>query len=305
MPRQYVPPDLTDVVAVVAGATRGCGRGIAVELGASGATVYCTGRSTRQTRSPINRSETIDETAELVTSAGGKGIAVPVDHCEADQIQALIQRVNSEQGKLNVWVSSVWGGESLVEWGRPLWDMDMPKAATLLKQAVLSHVLSAHAALPLLLKSPGGLILGMTDGDSYDYRGQFIYDMAKVGVIRVAQNIARDVAQYAPDSTLTSLALAPGFLRSEEMLTTMGVTEETWFEGIRQHGRHWAASETPRYVGRAVAQLAADPNRQEKNGKALATWHLKDEYGLCEPDGRVPGEDVEELVARYGARSES
>jgi NAD(P)-dependent dehydrogenase (short-subunit alcohol dehydrogenase family) len=301
---RYQVPDLNGVVAVVAGATRGCGRGIAVELGAAGATVYCTGRSTRQHRSPVNRPETIEETAEMVTQAGGRGIAVRVDHTEPSEVQALVSQVEAEQGQLDVWVSSVWGGESLLEWGLPLWDMDVEKATLLLKQAVLSHVLSAHAALPLLLRSPrGGLIVGMTDGDGYHYRGQFIYDLVKVGVTRVAENIVHDLTQYAPTARLTSVAFTPGFLRSEEMLTTFGVTQETWFEAIREHGHSWAASETPRYAGRAIARLVADPNRHDKNGKALATWHLKDEYQLCEPGGRVPGEDADELVALYGASS--
>lgn len=300
MPREYTPPDLHGIVAVVAGATRGCGRGIAVELGAAGATVYCTGRSTRESRSPVNRTETIEETAELITQAGGHGIAVRVDHTEAEEVAALVQRVEAEQGKLNVWVSSVWGGESLVQWGIPLWEMDITRATTLLKQAVLSHVLNAHAALPLLLKTPGSVYVGMTDGDSYGYRGQFIYDLAKVGVIRVAENAARDTIQYAPEAELTSVALSPGFLRSEEMLTHFGVTEETWFKAIREQGRAWAESETPRYAGRAVARLVADPNRRLKNGTALATWNLKDEYQLSEPDGRIPGEDADELVTRFG-----
>lgn len=299
MPREYTPPDLAGMVAVVAGATRGCGRGIAVELGAAGATVYCTGRSTRESRSPINRPETIEETAERVQEAGGQGIPVRVDHSEPDEVAALIRRIEAEQGKLNIWVSSVWGGESLTEWGHPIWEMDMEKAAILLKQAVFTHVLNASTALPLLLKTGNGLIVGMTDGDGYHYRGQFVYDLAKVGVIRVAENIAQDVARYASDSGLISVALTPGFLRSEEMLTTMKVTEDRWFEAIREQGRAWAESETPRYAGRALTKLAADPNRHEKNGKALATWTLKDEYGLCEPDGRVPGEDADELVARY------
>ncbi len=199
-------------------------------------------------------------------------------------------------------MSSVWGGESLVDWGLPVWDLDMAKAGTLLEQAVFTHVLNAHAALPLLRRSSrGGLLVGMTDGDGYHYRGQFVYDLAKVGVIRVAENAARDLDQYAPDSRVTSVAFTPGFLRSEEMLTRMGVTAETWFEAIREHGHSWAASETPRYAGRAIAKLAGDPARHEKHGKALSTWGLSDEYGLCEPDGRVPGEDADELVARYGA----
>lgn len=301
MPREYTPPDLKNVVAVVAGATRGCGRGIAEELGAAGATVYCSGRSTCQSRSPVNRPETIEETAELVTRAGGRGIAVRVDHTEPAEVESFVKRVEAEQGRLNVWVNSVWGGESLVEWDRPIWDMDVAKVATLLKQAVWSHVLNAHAALPLLLKSPSGLIVGMTDGDGYHYRGSFIYDLVKVGVTRVAENVARDADQYAAQAQLTSVAFTPGFLRSEEMLDFFGVTEETWRDAIKTQGRHWAESETPRYAGRAITQLVADPNRHQKNGKALATWHLKDEYGLCEPDGRVPGEDADELVARYGA----
>lgn len=298
MPR-YVTPDLRGTVAVVAGATRGCGRGIAVELGAAGATVYCTGRSTRAGRSPMNRPETIEETAQQVTDAGGVGIAVRVDHTDPEQVQTLVRQVETEQRRLNVWVSSVWGGESLIEWDVPLWQMDLDKAQVLLKQAVFSHVLSAHAALPLLLKSPDSLIVGMTDGDGYHYRGSFLYDLVKVGVTRVAENVSRDAGQYAPDARLTSVALTPGFLRSEEMLAHFGVTADTWQEAIRTQGRHWACSETPRYAGRAVARLAADPNRHAKNGQALATWHLKDEYGLCEPDGRIPGEDADELVARY------
>jgi NAD(P)-dependent dehydrogenase (short-subunit alcohol dehydrogenase family) len=227
-------------VAVVAGATRGAGRGIAVELGATGATVYCTGRSVRGRPSDLNRPETVDETAELVTAAGGQGIAVRTDHTNEEEVRALFERVRREQnGRLDILVNDVWGGESLVSWGTPFWEQDLEAAAKLLERAVFSHIVTSRYGVPLMVARGEGLIIEITDGDTLDYRGNFLYDLVKTSVIRLAVGMAGDLSgrmvTTEPGGKLerqalkiTALALTPGFLRSEEMLDHFGVTEANW-----------------------------------------------------------------------------
>ncbi len=274
--------NLKGQIAVVAGATRGCGRGIAVELGAAGATVYCTGRSTRGHPSDLNRPETIEETAELVAQAGGKGIAVQVDHTEEDQVKDLFERVKAEQGKLDILVNDVWGGDSLIEWGKPFWELDMAQGWRLLERSVYSHLLTSRHAVPLMLEH-AGLIIEVTDGDSLSYRGHFFYDLVKTSVIRIAHNLAQELK----NTRLTAVALTPGFLRSEAMLEHFGVSEANWRDAIAQDP-YYAESETPHYIGRAVVALASDPDVHKKAGRALATWHLAREYGFRDIDGRAP-----------------
>jgi len=277
---------LKGTVALVAGSTRGAGRAIATELGAAGATVYCTGRSTRGNPSPIGRPETIEETAEIVTAHGGVGIPVRCDHTEVGQVRALVERIHDEQGgRLDVLVNDVWGGESLAEW-KPFWECDLEKGLALLRQAVHSHLITAHLCLPLLRARGTGLVVEVTDGDDYRYRGALFYDLVKISVIRIAEDLARDL-EKAGDSGVTALAVTPGFLRSEEMLAHFGVTEANWRDAAAKEP-YFAYSETPRYVGRAVAALAADPKVREKAGKALATWHLYKEYGFTDLDGTQP-----------------
>lgn len=284
-------------IAVVAGATRGAGRGIAVELGEAGATVYCTGRSTKNNPSDLNRPETIEETAELVTKAGGQGIAVRVDHTKEDEVKALFEKVKAEQGKLDILVNDIWGGEKLVEWGKPFYELDLEKGFKLLERSIFTHIITSKYALPLMIERNQGLIIEITDGDGLYYRGNMFYDLVKTTVIRLAHNMAADLqggvgllgTQTQPSKRfdITALALTPGFLRSEEMLEAFGVTETTWQEGAKKDP-YFAESETPHYIGRAVVALASDPNVNEKHGKALATWHLSREYNFKDIDGRQP-----------------
>jgi len=278
---------LRNKVAVVAGATRGAGRAIAVELGAAGATVYCTGRSVRGQRSDINRVETIDETAEMVTARGGVGIAVRVDHSKPAEVEAFFQRVAAEQqGQLDILVNDVWGGEALVEFGKAFWEMDLTKALTMIERAIFTHIITSHYGAPLMVARNQGLIIEVTDGDSLTYRGMLAYDFAKTGVIRLALAQAEDLKEKGLDG-ITALALTPGFLRSEQMLDHFGVTEATWRDQI-ERDPYFASSETPAYIGRAVVALATDPNVHQKHGQAWATWTLSDEYGFTDVDGSRP-----------------
>ena len=271
-------------VALVAGGTRGAGRGIAVELGAAGATVYVTGRTTRASRSPMNRPETIEETAELVEAAGGRGIAVQVDHSAPQQVRELVERIAEEQdGRLDVLVNDVWGGDPLTSWADRFWEHSLEDGLKLLHQAVDTHIITSHHAVPLMVARKSGLVVEVTDGVSDDYRGTLFYDLAKASVIRLARAQAADLE----NTGVTALALTPGFLRSEAMLDHFGVTADTWRDAIAKD-RHFAASETPHYVGRAVAALAADPDVARWNGQALSSWQLMHEYGFTDIDGTRP-----------------
>jgi NAD(P)-dependent dehydrogenase (short-subunit alcohol dehydrogenase family) len=274
-------------VALVAGATRGAGRGIAVELGAAGATVYVTGRSTRQRRSEMDRPETIEETAELVTAAGGRGIAVPVDHLESDQVRALVERIDRERGRLDVLVNDIWGGELLFSWTDRLWEHSLDKGLRILRLAIDTHIITSHHALPLLIKRPGGLVIEVTDGtaeyNADHYRVSFFYDLAKTSVTRMAFAQAKELAPH----DATAVSLTPGWLRSEIMLDTYGVTEATWRDALAVQP-HFAISETPAYTGRAVVALATDPQVSRWNGRSLSTGQLAREYGFTDVDGSRP-----------------
>lgn len=271
-------------VAVVAGATRGAGRGIACMLGEAGATVYCTGRSVRGgLASGSARPETIEETAEMVTGYGGTGIPAQVDHLDATQVQALFGRVQAEQGRLDILVNDIWGGDELAEWGTPFWEQSLDKGFTMLERAIHTHIITARFGAPLLVAQGRGLLVEITDGDSPTYRGNFFYDLVKSSVIRMAYAMAEELRPHG----VTALAVTPGFLRSEAMLDLFGVTEANWQEGA-QRDPHFIASETPYFVGRAIAALAADPNVAQKAGGVYASWTLSDEYGFRDIDGRQP-----------------
>ncbi|EFL36801.1 2-hydroxycyclohexanecarboxyl-CoA dehydrogenase [Streptomyces viridochromogenes DSM 40736] len=274
-------------VALVAGATRGAGRGMAVELGATGATVYVTGRSTRARRSEYDRPETIEDTADLVTAAGGQGIAVPTDHLDPAQVRALVDRIADEQGRLDVLVNDIWGGEKLFEWDTPLWEHDLDNGLHLLRLAVETHAITSHHALPLLLRHPGGLVVEVTDGTAdYNrdtYRNSFFYDLAKASVLRMAFSLGHELGPRGA----TAVALTPGWLRSEIMLDAFGVREENWRDALEKVP-HFAISETPHYVGRAVATLAADPDRARWNGQSLSSGGLAQAYGFTDLDGSRP-----------------
>jgi NAD(P)-dependent dehydrogenase (short-subunit alcohol dehydrogenase family) len=283
-----VSDQLTGRVALVAGATRGAGRGTAVSLGEAGATVYCTGRSTKEGRSEYDRPETIEETAELVTAEGGEGIAIAVDHLEAGQVEALVQRIDAESGRLDVLVNDIWGGELLFEWETPLWEHDLENGLRLLRLAIDTHLITSHFALPLLIREPGGLVVEMTDGtreyNTVHYRVSAFYDLAKTAAIRLA--FAQSV-ELAPHGC-TAVALTPGWLRSEMMLEHYGVTEENWRDGAAVNPHFAAISESPRYVGRAVAALAADPQVYRRNGGSFSSGGLAREYGFTDLDGSQP-----------------
>ncbi|MFF7489036.1 SDR family oxidoreductase [Streptomyces luteogriseus] len=278
---------LQDKVALVAGATRGAGRGIAVELGAAGATVYVTGRSTRARRSEYDRPETIEDTADLVTAAGGRGIAVPTDHLDRSQVKALVDRIADEQGRLDVLVNDIWGGEKLFEWDTPLWEHDLDNGLRLLKLAVETHAVTSHHALPLLLRHPGGLVVELTDGtadyNAENYRVNFFYDLAKASVLRMAFALGHELGPRGA----TAVALTPGWLRSEMMLDGFGVREENWRDAL-ESVPHFAISETPHYVGRAVAALAADADVARWNGRSLSSGGLAQAYGFTDLDGSRP-----------------
>jgi NAD(P)-dependent dehydrogenase (short-subunit alcohol dehydrogenase family) len=278
--------NLDGKVTLVAGATRGAGRGIAVALGEAGATVYCTGRSTRERRSEYDRPETIEQTAELVTAAGGAGIPVAVDHLEPAAVEALVQRIDAEQGRLDVLVNDIWGGEKLFEWDTPLWEHDLENGLRMLRLAVDTHLITSRFALPLLIREPGGLVVEMTDGtreyNDGHYRVPAFYDLAKWSVIRLAFAQGEELAPHG----CTAVALTPGWLRSEMMLEAMGVSEANWREGANPHFA--AISESPRFVGRAVAALAADPDLGRRNGGSFSSGGLAREYGFTDLDGSQP-----------------
>ncbi|MGW6141257.1 SDR family oxidoreductase [Streptomyces sp. NPDC055144] len=278
---------LNGKVALVAGATRGAGRGIAVELGAAGATVYVTGRTTRARRSEYDRPETIEDTADLVTAAGGRGIAVPTDHLDPAQVKALVNRIATEQGRLDVLVNDIWGGENLFAWDTPVWEHDLDDGLRLLRLAVETHAITSHHALPLLLRNPGGLVVEVTDGTAEynrdNYRVSFFYDLAKSSVLRMGFALGQELGPRGA----TALALTPGWLRSEIMLGHFGVTEENWRDALEQMP-HFAISETPFYVGRAVAALAADPEVARWNGQSTSSGALAQVYGFTDVDGSRP-----------------
>ncbi|WP_113703819.1 SDR family oxidoreductase [Nonomuraea lactucae] len=274
-------------VALVTGSTRGAGRGIAVELGAAGSTVYVTGRTTRRERSEYGRPETIEETAELVNTAGGQGIAVRVDHLDRDRVRALVERIERDHGKLDILVNDVWGGDPLAQWNTPLWEQDLDKGMRMLRLAIDTHIITSHYALPLLKRTPGGLVVEMTDGtkdyNDRNYRVSLFYDLAKTAVIRLAYAQAHELKEYG----CAAVALTPGWLRSEMMLDIFKVAEENWQDATAIQP-HFVVSESPRYTGRAVAALAADPEVMRWSGQSLSSGQLAKEYGFTDVDGSRP-----------------
>ncbi len=277
---------LAGKVALVAGASRGAGRGIAVELGAAGATVYVTGRTTRAGRSEMNRPETIEDTAELVNAAGGHGIAVQVDHLVPDQVQALVARVEAEHGRLDVLVNDIWGATTM-EWNKSAWESSLDVGLRTLRLAIDTHAITSHFAIPLLIKTPGGLVVEVTDGtaeyNAANYRVSFFYDLAKAANLRMAFALAHELKPHAA----TAVALTPGWLRSEAMLEAYGVAESSWRDAT-QRSPHFAISESPAFVGRAVAALAQDPDVSRWNGQSLSSGQLARVYGFTDRDGSQP-----------------
>jgi NAD(P)-dependent dehydrogenase (short-subunit alcohol dehydrogenase family) len=296
---------LDEKIALVAGATRGAGRGIAIALGEAGATVYCTGRSSRKaSRTGVRgrlgmpgRSETIEETAELVTAAGGRGIAVRVDHTEAAEVRKLVARIQREHGGLDILVNDVWGGDAITEWGKTFWTVNLNQGLGLLKQAIHSHVITSYYAVPLMLGRGGGIIFEITDGDAFYYRGNLFYDLVKISVIRLAFAMARELRKR----DVVAVALTPGFLRSERVLEHFGVSEANWKDAEKKAknkdqnsanqndaASDFMVSESPRYIGRAVVALATDPKVKKKSGRVFSSWALAREYGFTDLDGTQP-----------------
>lgn len=255
-----------------------------MELGAAGATVYCTGRSVRGRPATAGRTETIEETADLVTAAGGRGIAIRVDHTTPDEVAGLFERLRTEhEGRLDILVNDVWGGDELTEWGKPFWELTLDKGLLMLQRGIHSHLITSRLGAPLLVNRGRGLIVEVTDGDDFAYRGNLYYDLVKVSVIRMAFAMAKELRTRG----VAAVALTPGFLRSERILDHFGVTEATWRDATRKDP-YFAGSETPHFIGRAVASLAADRAIMKRTGRALATWDLAEEYGFPDIDGRRP-----------------
>jgi NAD(P)-dependent dehydrogenase (short-subunit alcohol dehydrogenase family) len=291
---------LAGKIALVAGATRGAGRGIAIALGEAGATVYCTGRSSRKHdrgKPPTpGRPETIEETAELVTAAGGHGIAVRVDHTEPAAVRKLVARIKRRHKHLDILVNDVWGGDALTEFGKPFWKVNLANGLRMLKQAIHSHIITSHYAVPLMLGRRGAIIFEITDGDAFYYRGNIFYDLVKISVIRLAFAMARELRKR----NIVSVALTPGFLRSEAVLDHFGVSEANWKSaGQKKNPKQnckdqndsaddFMVSESPRFIGRAVVALATDPQARKKTGRVFSSWALAREYGFTDLDGTQP-----------------
>jgi NAD(P)-dependent dehydrogenase (short-subunit alcohol dehydrogenase family) len=281
-------------VALVTGATRGCGRAIAIELGALGATVYGTGRSTRAGRSPLDRPETIEDTAELVTAAGGEGIAVRCDHSDADDVRALVGRIRSDHARLDILVNDVWGGDPFIQWGKPLWEHSLEAMLGVLRNGIETHLITNHVAIPLILEGTGGLVIEVGDG-KYDvpYRANVPYDLIKTAIVRMGSALAHELGPHG----VTALTVTPGYLRSESMLDFFGITEETWREGP-EPAPYFNHSETPHLLGRGIAALAADADRNRFAGQCLGSWDLMRLYDLRDVDGTRPDWGAVDLDAR-------
>ncbi|MEU5239860.1 SDR family oxidoreductase [Streptomyces lydicus] len=290
-------------VAVVAGATRGAGRGIAAALGEAGATVVCTGRSsrsgTKSIRSDYDRAETIEDTAELVTGLGGVGIPVQVDHLEPEQVRRLAERLRTDHGHVDVLVNDIWGAEVLKgpppSWNTPIWEHDLQTGLRILRLAVDTHLITSHHLLPLLIDRPGGLLVEVTDGTTAfnrnRYRISVYYDLAKVAVNRLAFSQGHELTPYGG----TAVAVTPGWLRSEMMLDNFGVTEGNWrdaldgsVEGYPSAPEGFEESESPRYIGRGIAAIAADVDRARWNQRSVTSSELALAYGFTDIDGRRP-----------------
>jgi NAD(P)-dependent dehydrogenase (short-subunit alcohol dehydrogenase family) len=289
-------------VAVVAGATRGAGRGIAAGLGEAGATVVCTGRtsSVANLRSDYDRAETIEETAELVSDLGGVGVAVPTDHLDVEQVRALADRIKTDYGGIDILVNDIWGAEVLKgpppAWNRPIWELDLDDGLRTLRLGVDTHLITSHSLLPLLVGHPGGLLVEVTDGtadfNAEHYRLSVFYDLAKVSVNRLGFSHGHELASFG----CTAVSVTPGWLRSEMMLDNFGVTEVDWemaMDPDRRDGgvvapQAFSESESPRFVGRGIAALAADPDRARWNQRSVSSAQLAREYGFVDIDGRQP-----------------
>ena len=276
-------------VALVAGATRGAGRAIAVELARAGAYVYATGRSSRETGpSDMDRPETIEETGDLMEHAGGEGAALRVDHLEPDQVADLVARIDKEQGRLDVLVNDIFGGDRYAQWDKKLWEHDLDGGLQMLRMGVHTHLITCAKALPLILRADGGLVIEVTDGTTEFNKNfregvGFYYDLVKANVERITLGLTAELA----DASCTAVAVTPGWLRSERMLENFGVTEETWRDALEKQP-HFCSSESPTYVARGIAALAADPDVPRYAGRVLSSAELARTYGVTDIDGTQP-----------------
>lgn len=271
------------LVAVVAGATRGAGRGIARGLGETGATVYCTGRSTNGRRSAYDRPETIEETAALVTAAGGEGIAMAVDHADEVAVARLFDRIEARHGRVDVLVNSVGGEDPRLAGWSSFWETDLTQGPEVLRNCVFSHLLTSRYAAPLMIRQQRGLIVEVTEGDFLGGSGNILHDLVK----SAGKSLALRMAEELRPSRVAVIALTPGFLRSEAMLEHFDVTEGTWRKGGAKD-KHFLHSESPLFIGRAVAALATDPDVMRHSGSLTSSWELAREYGFTDADGERP-----------------
>lgn len=298
------PQPLAGRIALVAGATRGAGRAIAVELARAGAHVYATGRSSRMAgRSEIDRPETIEETGDLAQAAGGHVTALPVDHLDPEQVRSLVQRIENEHGRLDTLVNDIFGGDRYAEFDKPLWEHDLAGGLRMLRMGVDTHLITASYAIPLLLRSGGGLIVEMTDGTSSfnaDYRHGvgFYYDLVKANIDRIVKGLTAELV----DHPVTAVGVTPGWLRSENMLDNFGVTEQNWRDALTDEPG-FAISESPTYVARGVAALAADNHTSRYAGQVLTARQLADTYDRTDTDGSRP--DCWGYIAAHGLEGQS
>jgi NAD(P)-dependent dehydrogenase (short-subunit alcohol dehydrogenase family) len=274
---------LAGAVAVVAGATRGAGRGIARALGEAGATVYCTGRSVRGNPSPYDRPETVEETAEMIIAAGGSAVALRVDHTVEAEVEALFQRVERERGRIDVLVNSIAGEDPLMAQWCSFWKTDLKNAEAALRQSLLSHIITAKHAAPYMIRKRRGLIVEVTENNVLSAGGNPVTQTVKLALKGLAFNMAAELRPHG----VAALSITPGFLRSETMLERFGVTEENWRDGGKKD-KNFLESESPLFVGRAVAALAGDPSILERSGQLFSSWELGREYRFTDVDGRRP-----------------
>src|SRR5437667_4988507 len=274
---------LTGRVALVAGATRGAGRGIARALGEAGATVYCTGRSLRGSPSPYKRPETVEETAEMIIAAGGSAVALRVDHTVEEEVEALFHRIDRERGRLDVLVNSIAGEDPLMAQWCPFWKTDLKNAEAAFREAQVSHRITAKYAAPYMIRQHRGLIVEVTENDVLSAGGNPVTQTVKLALKGLALNMAAELRPHG----VAAVSVTPGFLRSETMLERFAVTEENWREAGKKD-RNFLESESPLFVGRAVAALAADPAILDHSGQLFSSWELGREYRFTDADGRRP-----------------
>jgi len=270
-------------VAIVAGATRGAGRGIARAVGEAGATVYCTGRSVRGNLSPYGRPETVDETAEMIQAAGGAAVAVRVDHTAEAEVEALFARIDREHGRVDVLVNSIAGEEPMMAQWNSFWETNLTNGEAVFRQALLSHIITAKHAAILMIRQRSGLIVEVTENDMLHAGGNPLTQSVKLALKGLALNMGAELKPHG----VVAIAITPGFLRSEAMLEGFGVTEDNWRDGGKKD-KNFLESESPLFVGRAVAALAQDPNILQRTGQLVSSWELAREYGFTDADGRRP-----------------